>query len=183
MKEFYWNQDKTMLMVENIKTSEVTRFIDLPRTFLIKADRRISELYPEAYNSLCDWCGTGTGHEYARVYQFVACNFSAKDGYPDLDEDFNFIPEKVSCPIRHTCKRNVCNPMLSSILSQRETDVIRLFAAYTEEEIAERLFISPSTVHNHVTHIYTKLGFAGKAAPKMLVEYGMRNNIIAAPPH
>ncbi len=182
MKEFYWNQDKSVLLCEDIKTGEVFRFIDLPRSFLIRADRRILELYPETHKALCEWCGAGPGQEYARVYQFCACNFSSKDGRPDIDEDFNFIQEKVSCPIRHSCKRGICNPQLTSDISSREMDVIRLFSLYTEEEIAERLFISPTTVHNHVTHIYTKLGFTGKAAPKMLVEYGVRNNIIAATP-
>ncbi len=182
MKEFYWNQGKTMLICEDIKTGDVVKFIDLPRGLLIQADHRIKELYPETHRLLCDWCGTGPGHEYARFYQFCACNFSSKDGRPDIDEDFNFIPEKVSCPIRHTCKRGICNPQLTTDISSREMDVIRLFSSYTEDEIAERLFISSATVHNHITHIYSKLGFTGKAAPKMLVEYGVRNNIIAATP-
>ena len=183
MKEFYWNHDRSMLLCEDITSGEVLKFIDLPRSFLIHADKRINELFPDTYKSLCEWRGNGTGHEYARVYQFCACNFSSKDGRPDLDEDFNFIPERVSCPIRHICKKGICNPQLDNNLSSREIDVIRLFASFTEEEIAERLFISPATVHNHITHIYSKLGFTGKAAPKMLVEYGIRNRIIAVLPH
>lgn len=178
MKEFYWNTERSMLLCEDLQTGHVTRFIDLSRAFLIKADKRIAELYPETYQSLSEWCGNGPGHEYARVFQFCACNFSAKDGKPDIDDDYNFTPEKVSCPIRHKCKKGICCPQLSTRISPREKDVILLFVEYTEEEIAERLFISPATVHNHINRIYEKLGFKGKTAPKMLVDYAHRMKLV-----
>lgn len=44
-------------------------------------------------------------------------------------------------------------------LSAREKDVLRLIAnGLTNQEIAHRLFISPHTVKNHVSHIYQKIG-------------------------
>lgn len=44
-------------------------------------------------------------------------------------------------------------------LSAREKDVLRLIAkGLTNQEIAQRLFISPHTVKNHVSHIYQKIG-------------------------
>lgn len=44
-------------------------------------------------------------------------------------------------------------------LSVREKDVLRLIAkGLTNREIAQRLFISPHTVKNHVSHIYQKIG-------------------------
>lgn len=44
-------------------------------------------------------------------------------------------------------------------LSAREKDVLRLIArGLTNREIAQRLFISPHTVKNHVSHIYQKIG-------------------------
>lgn len=46
-----------------------------------------------------------------------------------------------------------------SELSAREKDVLRLIArGMTNHEIAQRLFISPHTVKNHVSHIYQKIG-------------------------
>lgn len=46
-----------------------------------------------------------------------------------------------------------------SELSVREKDVLRLIArGMTNHEIAQRLFISPHTVKNHVSHIYQKIG-------------------------
>jgi len=44
-------------------------------------------------------------------------------------------------------------------LSLRERDVLRLIAkGLSNHEIAQRLFISPHTVKNHVSRIYQKLG-------------------------
>lgn len=50
-------------------------------------------------------------------------------------------------------------------LSEREVEVLRLLAAgNSQKEIARRLFISTSTVHTHVVHIYEKLGVSTRAA-------------------
>ena len=42
-------------------------------------------------------------------------------------------------------------------LSKREVEVLTLFAmGHTQKQVAEELFISPSTAHAHIRHIYTK---------------------------
>lgn len=44
-------------------------------------------------------------------------------------------------------------------LSLREREVLCLIAkGYTNQEIAQKLFISPHTVKNHVSRIYQKIG-------------------------
>lgn len=44
-------------------------------------------------------------------------------------------------------------------LSVREREVLCLIAkGYTNQEIAQKLFISPHTVKNHVSRIYQKIG-------------------------
>ncbi|MBO8142106.1 MAG: response regulator transcription factor [Firmicutes bacterium] len=44
-------------------------------------------------------------------------------------------------------------------LSGRERDVLRLMTkGFSNQEIGQRLFISPHTVKNHVSRIYQKLG-------------------------
>lgn len=43
-------------------------------------------------------------------------------------------------------------------LSQREVDVLELISmGYAYKEIAEKLYIAPSTVRKHIEHIYSKL--------------------------
>jgi HD-GYP domain-containing protein (c-di-GMP phosphodiesterase class II) len=49
-------------------------------------------------------------------------------------------------------------------LSDREVQVLRLLArGNTRKEIAEALFISPSTVHTHTLHVYEKTGVSTRA--------------------
>lgn len=179
MKEIYWNTAKNMLLIEDLESGEVTRFDEMPRTFFIGVDNKIHENYPDQHAELCTIIGT-TGFEYGRVYQFCACNFTTKDGQPDIDDDGNFILEKVSCPIRHTCKRTTCRAQISGKLSARELQVVTLFVkGYPEEEIAHRLFISKSTVHNHTTNIYSKLGLSGSTNPdRLLVAHAIKNKLV-----
>jgi pimeloyl-ACP methyl ester carboxylesterase/DNA-binding CsgD family transcriptional regulator len=50
-------------------------------------------------------------------------------------------------------------------LSTREFEVLRLVAAgLSNEEIADRLFLSVRTVERHLSNIYSKVGVSGKAA-------------------
>jgi DNA-binding NarL/FixJ family response regulator len=52
-----------------------------------------------------------------------------------------------------------------SELSRRETEVLELVAAgISNEEIADRLYLSVRTVERHLTNIYAKLRLSGKAA-------------------
>jgi len=179
MIEFFFNTDKTMLLKEDLKSGAVTRFDQMPRIEFIALDNKILEQFPEVHEELCKVIGI-TGCEYGRVYQFVACNFSTRDGNPDIDDDGNFMLERVSCPIRHTCKRITCKARVSGKLSEREIQVVALFVkGFSEIEIAERLFISQSTVHNHTTHIYSKLGLTGTSNPdRVLVAYACKNKLV-----
>ena len=53
----------------------------------------------------------------------------------------------------------------AATLSSRELDILRLVAAgLSDARIAERLFLSPHTVHRHVANIRTKLDVASRAA-------------------
>lgn len=43
------------------------------------------------------------------------------------------------------------------LLSEREVDVLALYAlGYTQKRVAEELYVSPTTVHTHITRIYAK---------------------------
>jgi DNA-binding CsgD family transcriptional regulator len=48
-------------------------------------------------------------------------------------------------------------------LTSRENEVLRLLSAgHSYREIAERLYVSPETVHTHCKRIYRKLGVTGR---------------------
>jgi two-component system nitrate/nitrite response regulator NarL len=50
-------------------------------------------------------------------------------------------------------------------LSNRELEVLNLAAeGYSGPQIAEQLFLSPSTVKTHLEHIYEKLGVGDRAS-------------------
>ena len=53
----------------------------------------------------------------------------------------------------------------SDELSPREVDILRLVAqGLSDAQIAERLFLSPHTVHRHIANVRTKLGVPSRAA-------------------
>lgn len=61
-------------------------------------------------------------------------------------------------------------------LSKREIQIIELYAqGFTNQEIADKLFISIRTVESHKTHIMQKLGF--KSTVEM-VKFALKNKLI-----
>lgn len=64
-------------------------------------------------------------------------------------------------------------------LTEREREVIELIGeGLKNQEIAERLFISSSTVRHHLTSIYDKLGVSDRLE---LVIYAFRHNLVQLP--
>ncbi len=60
-------------------------------------------------------------------------------------------------------------------LTPREVEVLRLVAeGLTDAQVAERLFLSPRTVSQHLRSIYTKLGVSSRAAAtRYAIEHGL----------
>jgi two-component system, NarL family, response regulator DegU len=79
-----------------------------------------------------------------------------------------------------TLDMKLCNPKLSTILSQREIEILSFFAkGFNEEEIGDILFIAKNTVHNHINNMYRKIGLTGKTSPdRKLVYYAYSKKII-----
>ncbi len=58
-------------------------------------------------------------------------------------------------------------------LSKRQQEVLELIAlGLTNEAIAERMRLSPSTIRHHITHILSRLGVANRteAATRLFAE-------------
>jgi two-component system response regulator NreC len=63
-----------------------------------------------------------------------------------------------------------------SSLSPREKEIFSLLAeGYSNKEIAEKLVISPSTVHSHRGNLMEKLGLTNR---RELIQYARRNGLI-----
>ena len=61
-------------------------------------------------------------------------------------------------------------------LTERELEVLRHLArGSTKRQVAERLVISPSTVHTHTVHIYAKCGVSTRAG---LAMFAMRHGLV-----
>ena len=57
------------------------------------------------------------------------------------------------------------SPGVPEGLTPREVEVLRLLAqGFTNAQIAERLVVSPLTVHTHLGNIYSKLGVTSRSA-------------------
>jgi DNA-binding NarL/FixJ family response regulator len=68
------------------------------------------------------------------------------------------------------------SPFPSSLLSERETEVLRLVVdGLTNQEIAATLFISQHTVANHVASILNKLGLESRTAA---AAYAVRHGLV-----
>lgn len=64
-------------------------------------------------------------------------------------------------------------------LSDRECEVLQLFAdGHLPGEVADRLFISPKTVRNHLSHIYAKLGVSDRS---QAIVAALRHGLIELP--
>lgn len=176
--EIYWNENRTALMTEDVILGSTSKLEEWSQHQIQAFDAAISTYRPKAYKALCSEFGYGPQFAYNRIYQFAACNFSTRDGRVDISDDFSFVVERVPCPIRHKCKDVYC--CSENTLSERELDIVRLFVrGLSDDSIADKLFISKATVHNHITNIYKKLGFTGSTHPdRLLLNYAFSNKIL-----
>jgi DNA-binding NarL/FixJ family response regulator len=60
-------------------------------------------------------------------------------------------------------------------LTAREVEILRLLArGLLNKQIAQRLYITPKTVSNHIEHIYAKIGVSTRAAAALFAtEHGL----------
>lgn len=97
--------------------------------------------------------------------QLVKCMLANLDGIPDITEDGVLMAEFVECPNRGKCKWEgigcLSRAPCSFGLSQREQQIADL-ADLTNEQIADRLFLSPFTVSTHLQNIQRKVGVRNK---------------------
>lgn len=73
-------------------------------------------------------------------------------------------------------RRSPTRPAVPEHFSDRERDVLRLLAGgHDNRAIAERLYLSPSTVKNHVSHLLEKLGVDNRV---QAAAYAIRHGLV-----
>ena len=114
-------------------------------------------------------------YKFLMVRGFIKCNFIMFDNRMDIDENGNFNTEYVLCPRTGECVECglICNSPANTDLSEREVQVLCKIAEGKENRIiADELYISVNTVHNHRNNILKKLGMTNTAE---LVRYWFEN--------
>ena len=106
----------------------------------------IREQYPEAYAALEECYSKSASnvpyYQYLIVRRFCKCNCGTLDPTEkDIDRHGRFHFENVSCPLRGECR----------------------YEGLGTDEVADRLYLSPYTVKNHVKSVYQKLNIHEKA--------------------
>jgi DNA-binding CsgD family transcriptional regulator len=104
--------------------------------------------------------------ETLKVKQCIICRYGALNNEADIDANGTLSePEYVPCNKRGVCKfeGTVCCAITvnGTPLSKAETSVFKL-VEYTDNVIADKLFLSDKTVKKHFNNIRIKTGFANK---------------------
>lgn len=143
----------------------------------------ISTFYPKAYAALSTaYGGCAVNQRYYRfrmVSRFIRCNFAQLDNIPDISADGRFAFEFVPCPLRGECKLEcvVCRPEFAHKLSSAELPVMRLWYDGADEKyIADKLYLSPHTVHNHIRHAYERTGTHSRSE---FIKYAAQNKLFS----
>lgn len=109
----------------------------------------------ERYAAMLERRGRATDRERARELALAAANAAATLGMPRLERDAHALVERIGLSRHRTHAPDE--------LTQRELGVLRLLAeGASNRGIAERLFISPHTVANHVRSILAKTGASNR---------------------
>ena len=177
--EFYLYEDELWCMSNDGRNEQLTESnVELVKAMLEK----IREFYPDAYKALSKWFQKSSMnvpyYQYLIVDQFCRCNFGKLDSTTkDIDAAGKFNFEKGYCPIYGRCPyaNVVCNPKFNSRISDAEMRVMKMvYEGFSNEEIADTLYLSPHTVKNHIKSVYAKLGIHEKSE---FIRYANKNNL------
>lgn len=151
------------------------------REFIEQCLSVLQEYYPEAYEALMEVYSVNINNKWYRdflaVRRFLKCNLGLYDNQIDVDENWNFKFEFVSCPMHGECKYDgvICKAKFCSKLSDRQLEVMRMcYEGKKDDEIAETLYISINTVSNHRKASFKKIGVHNMAE---FVRYAYTNNL------
>lgn len=177
--EFYMTPKGEVMLKEEGKPEDQLKETDYD--FISSFLNVIEEFYPVAYKKLMEEYARSekrrTYRDFLAVRRFIKCNMGNYDNTLDLDENWNFKFEFISCPLRGECTGQgvICSPKFNSKLSERQLDVMKMcYEGKSDEEIAEDLYITLDTVKNHRKNSFRKLGV--HSMPEFM-RYANKNNL------
>lgn len=166
--EFYTTPEGEVTIREEGKAERTLKESDID--FIEAFLSTLEEYYPKAYAALREtyarYDGNKMYRDFLAVRRFIKCNFGLYDNRIDVDENWNFNFEFVGCPLRGECKffNVICNPKFDSTLSDSQLRVMKeCYHGLTDDEIADKLFLSIHTVKNHRKHVFRKLSIHSMA--------------------
>jgi LuxR family maltose regulon positive regulatory protein len=137
----------------------------------ISAGPTSEEARPSIEDALDGWNASGMPFESARARVALARNLEANGRSEDASRELEHAAETLAKLGSALEPEEIDRPLVpvggagAGELSAREVEVLRLVAdGLSDGEIAERLFLSPHTVHRHVANIRTKLRQPSRAA-------------------
>ena len=141
----------------------------------------LEEFYSDAYEKLMKEYNKNSLNrkyrDFLAVRRFIKCNFGNYDNVIDVDQEWNFKFEFVSCPLRGECAGEgvICSPKFNSKLTDRQLDVMKMcYDGKPDEEIAENLYITLDTVKNHRKNSFRKLEIHSMTE---FMRYASKNNL------
>lgn len=121
----------------------------------------------------------GINDPIRQIEQFITCRYGDFNGTADYSDEGNDT-EYYDCGQRNTCPHQgkLCKQFVTpnGVIGRRELEYIRLSAQdLTDEEIADRMCISPFTAKNHRQNITRKLEVHSKVG---IAVWAVRKGII-----
>ncbi len=158
-------------LIERRRPDVVVMDLNMPEMSGAEATRRICERSP-APAVLVLTVSTGQ-RDVIEALEAGAAGYLLKDSEPDaiargirsaIGGDTPISPRVARILVERARGWSGASPKREPVeLSDRELEVLRLLAdGMDNAEIAERLFVSPTTVKRHVSAIFTKLGVANR---------------------
>lgn len=163
--------EEAVKLASELKPNVVVMDIVMPKLNGIEATRKIKEIAPDtaililtAYDDdeyvlgLLDAGAAGYLLKSARGRDLVGAIRAIRSGESVLH------PKIIAKLLRRATMAPVGEHKVSDLLSERESEVLRLVAlGMSNKEIAARLFLSQRTVKAHLTNIFNKLNVASRS--------------------
>lgn len=171
-------------LLAHVEADLVLMDIDMPRMNGIEASERVLASYPHL--KIITLSMHGDQAHYLRMIEVGVKGFVLKDAggselvkaIETVSKGDNYFSQELLMNIILTKKQAPSGTSLQQQLeiSDREIDVLRLVCqAYTNAQIAEKLFISPKTVEGHKARLMQKTDTKNAVA---LVLFAIKNRLV-----